>query len=133
MAERELRIKPELQELTKLYAFGEENALSDQMILALEEAVVNTILYSGANCIKISCGKKENQLILTLQDDGTPFDPTTYTIPPTSPPVNEEELIPGGKGIHLIKALTDRLEYNRIENNNILKLIKDGISEQDRI
>ena len=93
-----------------------------QIRLALEEAVANIINYSHATFIDLNASIVDGCLKVTVIDDGIPFDatadsPTDLSLPPNQRP-------PGGLGIMLLHQMTDMLDYKRIDNSNVLKLMK---------
>lgn len=93
--------------------------------LVIEELVTNTIKYGydDANEHRIS-------LVLTLdkparlriEDDGHPFDPTVQTL---ATPLNAalEERPIGGLGLHMVRAETTSLSYQRCDGINRLDLV----------
>ena len=60
-----------------------------------------------------------------IEDDGIPFNPFTQESPDTSLSLEDREI--GGLGIHIVKSLMDSYEYIRIDNRNVLKLVKNNI------
>ena len=82
--------------------------------LASEEIVSNIIAYGykkgKKNYIDVNLKINENVLILSIRDDGLPFDPTKYEFD------NSEEY--STSGIKLIENLTDKMTYMRILNLN---------------
>jgi anti-sigma regulatory factor (Ser/Thr protein kinase) len=70
--------------------------------------------------IKNSQKPKANSqcLILTLADDGIPFDPTAHI--PNVKATDERQV--GGLGISLIRQIVDEMHYDRKEGENILTL-----------
>jgi len=105
---------------------GMEKRALKQFEVAAEEAVVNILHYSQATEIKMGLTIKNSQkpkansqcLILTLADDGIPFDPTAH-IPNAKA---TDELQVGGLGISLIRQIVDEMHYDRKEGENILTL-----------
>jgi sigma-B regulation protein RsbU (phosphoserine phosphatase) len=99
--------------------------------LALEEAVSNVMLYAypGRNDGKVFVEYLENvtpdgkQLIFTISDSGIPFDPTRKEEADIS--LSAEERNIGGLGIHLVRQLMDEIRYERVEDKNILTLVKN--------
>ena len=98
--------------------------------LALEEAVTNVMLYAYpgrtdgkvfVECVQCN-GVKGEQLIFTISDSGVPFDPTQAPEVDTS--LSAEERAIGGLGIHLVRQLMDEITYERIDNMNVLTLVK---------
>lgn len=90
---------------------------------AVEEAVANVINYSGATVVTLQAEQANGQFIVTIDDDGSPFDPTQHTATDLSIPADQRP--PGGMGIIMIKRMTDRQSYQRSEGHNILKLFKN--------
>ena len=65
---------------------------------------------------------KDEKLIFTITDSGIPFDPTQQAEADIS--LSAEERSIGGLGIHLVRQLMDEIQYERIDNKNILTLVK---------
>lgn len=105
---------------------GMEKRALKQFEVAAEEAVVNILHYSQATEIKMGLTIKNSQkpkansqcLILTLADDGIPFDPTAHI--PNTKATDERQV--GGLGISLIRQIVDEMHYDRKEGENILTL-----------
>jgi len=90
--------------------------------LAVEEAVANVINYGQATTIRLQATTNDNQLVLTIDDDGQPFDPTADSATDFSVPADERPS--GGLGIMFLHEMTDGLEYQRIDGHNILRIRK---------
>jgi anti-sigma regulatory factor (Ser/Thr protein kinase) len=97
-----------------------------KITLASEEAIVNVIHHAYANRggdleiqIELVPGK---QLQITFIDEGISFDP--LSLKEHSPPSSLEEQKIGGLGISLMRKCVDQLLYHKIENRNLLTLIK---------
>ncbi len=101
---------------------GMEGREANRLRLAVEEAVANIINHGHATAITLHATEEDNQLVLTIDDDGQPFDPTLGS--PTDFSVPADERPPGGLGIVLIHKMADRLDYQRIDGHNILKIVK---------
>lgn len=132
---KKLILKNEISEISKLATFidevGEEMNLSPELIfnlnLVLEEAVSNVILYAYPKEehqeISLSVQKKGNSIILILTDSGMEFDPTL--IPDADITLSAEERQIGGLGIFLIRQIMNKVEYQRINGQNVLRLEKN--------
>jgi sigma-B regulation protein RsbU (phosphoserine phosphatase) len=72
--------------------------------------------------ITVSIEMAEGRLVLTVSDDGVPFDPLTVPVPDTSGPLEQRAV--GGLGIHLVRHLVDQMTYERRGDRNILTLVK---------
>jgi hypothetical protein len=94
--------------------------------LAIEELVTNCIKYGyddgGEHQVQITLNLADNQMQLTVTDDGHAFNPLDLPPPDTNLPVEERPI--GGLGIHLLRQMSDRMEYVRIDGKNQLTLWK---------
>jgi sigma-B regulation protein RsbU (phosphoserine phosphatase) len=89
---------------------------------AVEEAVVNIINYGQATTITLQTRQDDGQLLVTIDDDGLPFDPTQGSATDLSIPTDQRP--PGGMGILMIQRMTDGQSYQRTDGHNILTLTK---------
>ena len=101
---------------------GMENSEAKRLRLAVEEAVANIINHGQATVIKLHAKTDDDRLVLTIDDDGQPFDPTADSSTDFSVPADERP--PGGLGIMFLHQMTDGLEYQRLDGHNILKIVK---------
>jgi serine/threonine-protein kinase RsbW len=95
--------------------------------LASEEALVNIISYAfpqkkSEDVISISCQKEDNRFEITIRDKGIPFNPIDISKDIDVHKSLEERKI-GGLGIFLIHKLLDEVSYQRMGDENILKLV----------
>ena len=113
-------LEPFVREVTQQAGIDDKEA--KRLRLAVEEAVANVINYSGATAITLQATVKDGQLMLTIDDDGQPFDPTEGSATDLSIPADQRP--PGGLGIMFLHQMTDGLEYQRTDGHNILTLKK---------
>lgn len=110
-------------------AAGFEQSRLHQIELALEEAIVNIVRYSGLDAhhqISITTTSLDAPGIqITIRDDGVPYDPLSKA-PQTESEMRDsvEAKKLGGYGIYLILKLMDRVSYKRDGNSNVLTLVK---------
>jgi anti-sigma regulatory factor (Ser/Thr protein kinase) len=94
--------------------------------LALEEILTNIISYGYTDNreheIRVSLSVQPGEVTAEVEDDGRPFNPLEAPEPDTAKSL-EEKMI-GGLGIHLVRKLTDGLEYQRQEEKNRLVMKK---------
>lgn len=106
--------------------FGADRNASADIVLAVDEAASNIILhgYSRApGIIEVLIECQEGVMKVRLRDQAPPFDPTSAAPPNLDLPLEERPL--GGLGIHLMRKLTDRIEYTRSPDGaNLLTLYK---------
>lgn len=120
----------ELQTLgTAVEALQEELNCTDRQMceisLLIEELCANIIAHgskNGAAKIMVSLEKNWDELVITVEDDGPPFDPTAA--PDVDVCMALEKRCPGGLGIHLIKHYADCLDYTRHNDKNRVTLRK---------
>jgi anti-sigma regulatory factor (Ser/Thr protein kinase) len=95
--------------------------------LAIEEIATNCIKYGYDDAknhvieVKLSFSGSD-VLVVTVVDDGHPFNPLEAREPDLSVPVEERPI--GGLGIYLLRQLCDRMEYVREGGKNRLTLRK---------
>ena len=94
--------------------------------LAIEELVTNCIKYgyddSVEHIIEIELKLCAGELLLTVTDDGHPFNPLELPAPDTHLPLEDRPI--GGLGIHLLRKMSDRMDYARTDGKNRLTLRK---------
>ena len=125
----------EISEISKLQLFvdeiGEELNLAFDVTfnlnLVLEEAISNIIMYAypkdETQTLTIVAKTQDNNLIFVITDSGKEFDPTQ--IPDADITLSAEDRQIGGLGIFLIRQIMNKVEYQRIDNKNILTLSKE--------
>src|SRR5687767_9287118 len=97
----------------------DEHALDERtryrIELVFEELVTNVIRHSSSHHLNPSIEARvtfeHDCIVLTLEDDGRPFDPRQYEI--AAPPKSLEEASVGGLGIMLVRKACDQIEYER--------------------
>lgn len=115
-------------------ASGLSEAAVFQVELACDEACTNIVEHgypeAEAGVIEIRWEVVKRDIIVTIRDNGRPFD-LTQIPEPTPPTVSAElnwrepaDLQVGGLGIHFIKQLMDQVTYHSDEDGNTLTLVK---------
>jgi sigma-B regulation protein RsbU (phosphoserine phosphatase) len=96
------------------------------MLLAIEEAVTNVMLYAYPPDVKgevrIDMSANDLLLLVNIYDNGAPFDPTAMPEADVTLPLEKRRR--GGLGIFLMRKLMDSVSYERIEDCNVLTMIK---------
>lgn len=93
-----------------------------QVELILEEIFINIVEYSNSEFINVNAEFENSVLSIEFIDNGIPFNPLLKEDPEL--PTSIDEATIGGLGIFLTKKMADNLEYQYINNENHLKIIK---------
>ena len=116
---------------------GVPAAVRRTMNVVLDELLANTVTYGLADkaggTATIDVELHGDRLVVTLTDDGTPFDPFGRAAPDTTLSVEDRPI--GGLGIHLVRQLVDEVSYHRRGDRNIVVLVKrlaGGMTEKQR-
>jgi anti-sigma regulatory factor (Ser/Thr protein kinase) len=132
--QRSITLPNDIATITQLSEFvetvceekGLDMALTMNLNLALEEAVVNVMSYAYPDSqgdVKVDIIIDDQKVVSTLTDSGIPFDPTQKGDVDTTLPAEERPI--GGLGIHLVKQIMDKVSYQYVDNQNILTLEKN--------
>jgi len=88
--------------------------------LVIEELVTNCIKYgyedTGEHVVEVRLKLSADELAVTVTDDGQPFNPLELPTPELQAPVENRPI--GGLGIHLVRQMSDRMEYVRADGKN---------------
>lgn len=94
--------------------------------LAIEEFGTNSIKYGyddlQEHLIDVGLSLSDNQVVLTIVDDGRAFNPLEAPEPNLKLPIDERPI--GGLGIYLVRKMCDTIDYAREGNKNKLILRK---------
>ncbi|MBR1803748.1 MAG: SpoIIE family protein phosphatase [Muribaculaceae bacterium] len=132
--DEQITLKNDVKQIPQLNSFvehvtdqlGLDSTLSQQMKLAVEEAVVNVMQYAypAGTTGDVTITAKSNGMCLKfiITDAGNPFDPTEAAKADTTLSVEERPI--GGLGIFLVREMMDSINYERFDGKNILTLSK---------
>ncbi len=122
----------DMQELTHVLqvvnVFLEPRALSSKLVYAvnliLEEILVNIIKYGyddeDSHEIEVQIGVEEEEVALTVIDDGKEFNPLTIPGPDRSQSAMDR--LEEGLGLQFVRHMRNAMEYRREEDKNILTI-----------
>jgi anti-sigma regulatory factor (Ser/Thr protein kinase) len=132
----ELHATPEevMRAVEALQEFARARGVPDKFIfglaLALEECgsnIVNHALRRDARqTFHVRLEHTGTAMTIELRDRGPAFDPTAAA--PRKPRAEDDDL-PGGWGIELVRRYTDAIHYQREGGENVLRLDKRLVSE----
>lgn len=93
---------------------------------AVDEACANIIYhaydYEGQGAIEVCCECAHDDFILTISDQGRPFDPSSVREPDVS--ADLEERREGGLGRYLMQKLMDDVRHDFTREGNVLTMVK---------
>ncbi|MBS0182998.1 MAG: anti-sigma factor antagonist [Nitrospira sp.] len=100
--------------------------------MALDDLLNNVVQYAFPNdptehTIVVEGDVRDECVVLTITDDGIPFNPLTVATPDLSLLLHEREI--GGLGIHLVRSMFDEVTYHRNVGHNVLTLRKRFVSD----
>ncbi len=89
--------------------------------VGLSEALANAVLYGNrgdpGKCVRIEVTLDEQQIALSVIDQGNGFDPCAVP----DPTLPENIARPGGRGLFLLRELMDEVEYN--DRGNAVRMV----------
>ncbi|MDH5194585.1 MAG: SpoIIE family protein phosphatase [Nitrospira sp.] len=99
--------------------------------MALDDLLNNVVQYAFPNdqtehMIHVEGDVRDGCVVLTITDDGMPFNPLTVAPPDLSLLLHEREI--GGLGIHLVRSMFDEVTYHRNVGHNVLTVKKKLVS-----
>ncbi|MBE5913411.1 MAG: ATP-binding protein [Pseudobutyrivibrio ruminis] len=133
-----------IENFDKVTAFVEEELENNevdmkssmQITIALEEIYVNIAHYAysktdadgnvipntGTGPMKLSIDVSSEQVLMTFEDKGIPYNPLEKADPDITLSAEERDI--GGLGIYMVKQSMDDVVYEHRDGKNILTLVK---------
>jgi len=124
MAERlDVTLRNDLSEIGRLTelleSFGKAHAFPPKLVfnvtLCLDELLTNIVSYAyedgGAHDIHVGFELTGDHLRIVVEDDGKAFDPLKKDAADVESDVEDRQI--GGLGIHFMRQIMDRLQYER--------------------
>lgn len=117
--------------LDEAESFLEASGLPGEMTfdfrVVMEELMTNLLQYGspadgGSVEAALELALDEDVLRATISDSGPPFDPLEAA--DADPAKRRAERKIGGLGLHLVRRLMDELDYQRLEDRNVLRMTK---------
>ena len=109
---------------------GLEDAVKRRMNVCLDELLNNIVSYGFTEDegeeeheIEVHLRLLDSELVVTIIDDGKPFNPFANDPPDTALSVDERPI--GGLGVHLVRNFMDKVSYERHGENNVVTLHKN--------
>ncbi|HEX2569982.1 MAG TPA: ATP-binding protein [Polyangia bacterium] len=123
-----LTVKAEVGELERLCrevktfcdGYGITASQTAKLVLALEELFTNGMCHGQVHETDVGLEYVGGRVVVTLEDDGRPFDPWQRPAPDLDAPLEERSV--GGLGIFLVRSLMDEVAYERRGERNRVTL-----------
>jgi len=140
-AQDRVRLDADLAELERLTEWldrfceshGVEDAAHYHINVAVEEVVINAIKHGQchpqAGAIEVELTLAGEELQIEVTDTGVPFNPLELPPPQLDADIAKRKI--GGLGVHLVRSLMTRVEYERLAGGNRLRLSKRIAGEND--
>lgn len=114
----------QIEKFCNLQGISKRNTF--KLNLVVDEVFTNIVSYGFSNqkehLIQIDISIIGDELMIRIEDDGLPFDPTA--IPENNLSCSLEDRQIGGLGLHLINRIMGSITYERVLNKNVLILKK---------
>jgi len=105
---------------TDLFKLPDSAASIMDFCLIVTELMNNAVEHSITQMMDVELILSDHEAVFRLISEGAGFDPTVKSAMPSP----DEELPEGGYGLALIQALADGMEYERMNNRNMVTLRK---------
>jgi len=104
-------LEPFLERIRTEFEFDED--MYSRFLIALTEAVNNAIIHGNKDdpdkLVYLKCHCSPDRIECVVRDSGEGFDPESL-----SDPTQEENLLrEGGRGVYIIKTVSDEFEFHR--------------------
>jgi len=113
-------VRAMIQEISRQAGFDDGERCD--ITIAVDEALSNVMkhAYKGDpnGPVSLLCNTEDGRLEIVLRDQGQAIDPKHLEPPPP------DELRVGGRGIFLMRSTMDEVEFERNDNENLVRLCK---------
>ena len=92
--------------------------------LIAEELLTNVVRAAEARFthvrLSLACELTRSEIVMTVRDDGPPFDPLAHASPNLNADIAERDV--GGLGIHIVRELASTCSYARLSDSNTFEV-----------
>jgi sigma-B regulation protein RsbU (phosphoserine phosphatase) len=92
--------------------------------LVAEELLTNVVrsldARGGDSRMSLDCELTHTQIVVTVRDDGPPFDPLSLAAPDLDADIDDRAI--GGLGVTLVRQLADSCRYSRVAGHNVMEI-----------
>jgi len=129
-----IRLEPRAEALSdmlnRLEAYAAATDLPSRvayhLALVCEELAANVAMHgvggeSGATYVELTVDRQRDEISLSVEDDGRPFDPLAHPKPNIDLGLEDRPI--GGLGIHFVRSLVKDISYRRLDKINRLTAV----------
>ena len=111
-----------VDEFKARHGLADEDANAIHVVLdeVLSNAIRHGLAGAASHAIVVTLELSEDEIVVEVEDDGVAYDPTQAAAPVLAATLEERK--DGGLGVAFVRALTDSIEYRRIDGRNRLML-----------
>ena len=95
--------------------------IANKINIVFDEIYANIVNYSKASLATVSYSIENAKLRLIFTDNGVPYNPLEASEPDVTLSAEDREI--GGLGIFMVKKMTESMEYEYVDDKNVLTLV----------
>ena len=122
------RFRPFVLDCARLAAVEEERI--PHIELVLEELITNIVFHAYKEArgdIEVECSSPAGAFQIRITDWSSPFNPLDRPTPDLSASLEDRPV--GGLGIHLVRQISDGLDYRRENGQNVVEIRFQGATK----
>lgn len=108
-----------MEGMAQATAFLDEICPNPKLSIVFDEIASNVVRCSGATSFDVKVSRDQD-IVLTISDDGSPFDPTQTDDPDVTKKAEDREI--GGLGLFMVRKMAKRVDYVREKARNVLTI-----------
>lgn len=101
----------------------QSSRIGDAELIA-EELLTNVVkslhASGGSGHVSLECELTGTQIVMTVRDNGPPFDPLTLATPDLEGSIDERAV--GGLGVAIVRQLADSCRYSHVHGHNVMEV-----------
>ena len=96
---------------------GEAELIAEELLTNVVNAVE---AHDGRAFLSLECELTPAQIVMTVRDDGPPFDPLALAAPDLEGAIEDRSV--GGLGVILVRQLADSCRYSHVDGHNVMEV-----------
>lgn len=128
-----LKLKTDISEIVRVCDEVQKFCIShditessyNDLIFMLDELLTNVINYAYSDgqthIFSLQLEHGNSRVTAVIEDGGCPFNPVIHGNPDVESSLEDRQI--GGLGIFLVKQISEKIEYQRINEKNVLTIV----------